>query len=185
MVRRTITINMIILRTKTYAGTLSIGGKESLLKGISGGFTNSISKKAKGLVGKVRKLPYKIQAKSLMAQTTPIGTTANNVVESAIRRPDVAATVAAGQFVAIPVGLSVGGPVGTALLSPWGGPVTAAVIKKPLIPKKTLAKLDNSANKYRSGRFAKRLDNIKTTVGDVLNKGAEIAHTVPIPDVTI
>lgn len=184
MVRGTITINMIILRTKTYAGTLSIGGKESLLKGISGGFTNSISKKAKGLVGKVRKLPYKIQAKSLMAQTTPVGTATNNIVESAIRRPDVAATAAVGQL-ATPVGLSVGGPVGTALLAPWGGPATAAVVKKPILPKKTLIKLDKSAIKYRSGEFAKRLDNIKTTVGDVLNKGAEIAHTVPIPGVTI
>lgn len=175
---------MIILRTKTYAGTLSIGGKESLLRGISGGFTDSISKKTKSLVGKARKLPYKIQAKSLIAQTTPIGTTANNVVESAIRRPDVAATVAAGQL-ATPVGLSVGGPVGKALLAPWGGPATAAVVKNPILPKKTLVKLDKSANKYRSGRFAKRLDNVKTTMGDVLNKGAEIAQKVPIPGLTI
>lgn len=175
---------MIILRTKTYAGTIAMGGRESVLRGISRGFTSTISNKAKNLAGKVKKLPYDIQARSLRAQTTPIGTTANNVVESAIRRPDVAATVAAGQL-ATPVGIAVGGPVGTALLAPWGGPATAAVVKKPILSKKTLTKLDKSAKKYRSGRFAKKLDNVKTTMGDVLNKGAEIANTVPIPGLTI
>lgn len=105
--------------------------------------------------------------------TTPVGVATNKAVKATIKRPDVVGIAALGEA-STPVGIAMGGPVGTAMAAPWNPPVLAYVKDHPLIPKKVIPKLEKITERYGKSKFAQRLDRSSLTFGDL----AANAHNI-------
>lgn len=121
-----------------------------------------------------------IKNRAIEAANTPLGGAVDRGIQETIRRPDVVGTAILAETSPLIVGGTTGAAMSAAPLE-----ATIGIVKKhPLLPKSTLGKLDNLANKYSNTGFSNSLRNSKTSLSSIGNSIMSGISKTKLPNVS-